>query len=92
MRRAFVQQLHSGERYWLYLIWLEDMTMNPFARSKYVKGKLVYQREPTHTAHYFSRPFAYRDGVLTVPSSAELEEPVPTVLPGDYIKLGCIEA
>ena len=68
------------------------MTLNPFARSKYVRGKLVYQREPTEGGRYFARPFAYRDGVLSVPDAAELEQYVgDRVLPPDWIKLGCTD-
>ena len=88
--RAYIEQLATGERYWLYLIWQEDWTTNPFARSKYVKGQIVYQKDP-NTAAYYARPFAYRDGVLSVPADARLEEAVPTVLPPDRIKLNLVD-
>ena len=84
------EQLATGERYWLYLIWQEDWTTNPFARSKYVKGQIVYQKDP-NAAAYYARPFAYRDGVLSVPADARLEEAVPTVLPPDRIKLNLVD-
>ena len=48
----------------------------------------MYQREPASAA-YYARPFSYRDGVLSVPPGAALEERVPRVLPPDAIKLGC---
>ena len=88
--RAYIEQLATGERYWLYLIWQEDWTTNPFARSKYVKGQIVYQKDP-NAAAYFARPFAYRDGVLSVPADARLEEAVATVLPPDRIKLNLVD-
>ena len=88
--RAYIEQLATGERYWLYLIWQEDWTTNPFARSKYVKGQIVYQKDP-NAAAYYARPFAYRDGVLSVPADARLEEAVPTVLPPDRIKLNLVD-
>ena len=65
-------------------------TTNPFARSKYVKGQIVYQKDP-NAAAYYARPFAYRDGVLSVPADARLEEAVPTVLPPDRIKLNLVD-
>ena len=73
----------------IYLTWQEDWTSNPFARSKFIKGKLVYQRDPAVPA-YYARPYGYRDGVLHVPADAT-EEAVADVLPCDAIKLGCIE-
>merc|ERR1712008_292823 len=86
--RAYIEDLRTGERYYLYLLWLEDWTSNPFARSKYLRGKLVYQRDPTAPS-YFARPFSYKDGVLSVASGAAFEERVERVLPPDSIKLGC---
>ena len=38
----------------------------------------MYQREPASAA-YYARPFSYRDGVLSVPPGAALEERVPRV-------------
>ena len=87
--RAYIEQLATGERYWLYLIWQEDWTTNPFARSKYVKGQIVYQRSAGDGA-YFARPYKIEDGAVHVPPGPEHERAAPSVLPGDALKLGCI--
>ena len=70
-------------------IWQENWTSNPFASSKFIIGKIVYQRDPASTLLY-ARPYAYRDGVLTVPAEGE-EEEVESVLPSDRIKLNCMK-
>lgn len=88
--RASIVDEASGTRYWIYLIWQEDWTSNPLSRTKYIKGKLVYQREHDE-ARFYARPYAYRDGVLSVPSGADLEEEVPQSLPPDSIQRGCLE-
>ena len=87
--RAYIEQLATGERYWLYLIWQEDWTTNPFARSKYVKGQIVYQRSAGDGA-YFARPYRIEDGVVDVPPGPAHERAAPSVLPGDALKLGCL--
>ena len=42
-----------------YLIWQEDWTSNPFARSKFIKGKIAYQRDP-RARDYYCRPYHYK--------------------------------
>ena len=88
--RALIVDVESRAHYYIYLIWQEDWTSNPFARSKYIKGKLVYQRDPT-LPEYFARPYAYRDGVLSVPPHAELEEAVAEPMPTDAIQSRCLD-
>jgi len=85
--RAYIEQLATGERYYIYLIWQETWTSNPFARSKFILGKIVYQRDP-RAKKLYARPYSYKDGVLTVPVNGP-EEVVSSVLPSDRIKLGC---
>lgn len=87
--RAFIEQVVSGERYYVYFIWQEDWTSNPFARSKFIRGKIAYQRDPAAPQLYV-RPYAYRDGTLDVPQDAQ-EYQIATALPPDGIKLGCID-
>lgn len=41
--RAWIESVETGERYVLILVWLEDWS-TPFARSKFMRGKIVYQR------------------------------------------------
>ena len=77
-RRAYIEQAAeagagSGERYYVYAIWQEAWTTSPVARSKFVRGKLVYQRDP-NVASFFARPYEYRDGHLAVPAGAAAEE------------------
>jgi len=88
--RALIVDVVSGARYYIYLIWQEDWTSNPFARSKYIKGKFVYQREPGASS-FFARPYAYRDGVLSVPPHPELEESVAAPMPTDAIQARCLD-
>jgi len=86
--RAFIEQRDSGERYYLCLIWQENFTTNPLARSKLLSGKLVYQLAPRATV-FHARPFVLRDGVLSVSTDAP-EEKFSSALPPDTIKLGCV--
>eukprot|EP00967_Tisochrysis_lutea_P112851 scaffold178679_cov28-Tisochrysis_lutea.AAC.2 len=88
--RALIVDVVSGSNYYVHLIWQEDWTSNPFARSKYVKGKIVYQRDPAASV-FFARPYAYRDGVLSVPPHAELEENVGAAMPSDAIQINCLD-
>lgn len=81
--------LSGTDRYFIYLIWQEDWTSNPFARSKYIKGKLVYQRDPSE-GRYYARPYAYRDGVLAIPPGAELEQEIPSLMPPNSIGKWCL--
>merc|ERR1712137_1088782 len=39
---------------YLHLFWQEDWTSNPFARSRYIKGKIVYQKQVNNVL-FFSR-------------------------------------
>jgi len=89
VRRAYIEQVSSGERYYIYLIWQENWTSNPFASSKFIIGKIVYQRDPAAPA-LFARPYAYRDGVLQVPAGGA-EQLLESVLPSDTIKLDCMK-
>ena len=38
VRRAYIEQAQSGERYYISLIWQESWTSNPFASSKFIIG------------------------------------------------------
>lgn len=82
--RAFIQnEVEKDNRLYILAMWQEDFPLNPFARSKYIKGKLVYQRS-FKTEEYFSRQYEIIDGVSNI---FDIEEgPVSNVLPGDAIK------
>lgn len=63
---------------WLTLVWIEDWTTNPFARSKFIKGKIVYQRDPS-SSQFFARQYYILDGEMQI---LDHEEPsFDTVLP-----------
>lgn len=82
--RAFLRHGKApDETLYILFMWQEDFPLNPFARSKYIKGKLVYQRS-FGSAEYFSRQYELHDGAISI---ADFEEgPVSTVLPGESLK------
>ena len=69
----------------------ENWSGNPFARSKFIRGKLIYQADPSGgrggTGAFYSRPFRIDDETVTVPSGDHVRESVPRPLPPDRIKL-----
>jgi len=83
--RAFTEQELDGSSVRMYLVsvWQEDWTTNPFARSKYIKGKLVYQKDP-EVSQFFARQYSIVNGRLAL---AEVEDPpFSSVIPGDDVK------
>lgn len=82
--RVFIHKENlADERLYMLLFWQEDWTTNPLARHKYVRGKLVYQKD-LYAAEYFSRQYEIQDGVARIADTEE--EPVSTSLPKDDIK------
>lgn len=85
--RAFIEEdsVTAGkrDRLWLHLVWQEAWTTNPWASSKYIKGKIVYQRNPKEI-EFFSREYCIKDGVFTF-SNWE-DDPFDTILPNQSIK------
>jgi len=89
--RAFIEEdslacpKSSGKRdkLWLHLVWQEDWTTNPFSSSKYIKGRLIYQRDPKELVFY-AREYMFKDGVMTF-SDFE-DRPSSSLLPEDNIK------
>jgi len=83
--RAFIEREEGGkvERLYIFLAWQEDWTSNPFARTKFIKGKIMYQKDP-EAAVYFARQYYIANNQLTL--SAREETLAPSVLPGDEIK------
>lgn len=73
----------SRRRLWVHLVWQEDWTSNPFSKSKYIKGKLVYQRKPADL-QFFAREYCIKDGVFTF--SVYEDGPHDSVLPDASIK------
>jgi hypothetical protein len=83
--RAYVEKETSDgpDRMYLYLIWQEDWTNNPFARSKYIKGKIVYQRE-LKADEFFSRQYMITNGVMSL---IDYEDSIgDSSIPGDEVK------
>eukprot|EP00928_Gymnodinium_smaydae_P080502 TRINITY_DN64188_c0_g1_i1.p1 TRINITY_DN64188_c0_g1~~TRINITY_DN64188_c0_g1_i1.p1 ORF type:complete len:357 (+),score=21.41 TRINITY_DN64188_c0_g1_i1:89-1159(+) len=86
--RAFLQpehvDVHVQHRLYLHLIWQEDWTSNPFSRSRFIRGKLVYQK-CLCSSEYFSRQFEIVDEKLAISCD---EEPLSMrgVLPDSQIK------
>ena len=70
--RAYIESIRSGERFYICLVWQESWSANPFARSKYIKGKLVYQAAPGEG--FFARPFCIEDDHVSVPIGSGLRE------------------
>lgn len=92
--RAFIQREAAADRaaaeaaeeyapYYLHVMWQEDWTSNPFARSKYIRGKLVYERKGT-AGSFYSRQYEFRDG-LAIISDVE-EGPASAALPTEDVK------
>merc|ERR1740121_1919662 len=81
--RAFISKEGSTDRYYIVLFWQEDFTSNPFARSKYIKGKFVYQKEPAKN-EFFARQYEVHDGKAHI---ADIEEASSaSIMPSEEIK------
>lgn len=87
--RAVVRNDASGEALYLYMVWIEDWTANPMASKKYVRGKLLYQLDPTAPVFY-DRTFDVVDGQVRIAKFAG--DPFgPSSMPSAKIKEGCTE-
>jgi len=83
--RAFLEQASGGAatRQYMHMVWQEDWTSNPFARTKYVKGKIVYQKDP-EALQFFARQYSIVNGAVSI--SDYEENPFCSVLPNEDIK------
>merc|ERR1712048_824922 len=83
--RAFLEKEsdEDGDRLHIHLVWQEEWTSNPFARSRYVKGKIVYQKDP-QALQFYARQYSILNGSMTI--SDYEESSFTSVLPGDNIK------
>lgn len=87
--RAYIDCLTSNVRYFVCWVWQEDWASPVSLGKKWMKGKIIYQREDQPSA-FFARPFRFVDGGgLQLPIGAGSEERVDAVLPSDVIKLNC---
>jgi len=81
--RAYLVNNSDGSKLYLYIVWQEDWTSNPFSSKKYIKGKIVYQKEPQGRV-FFSRQYCIQSGSVSI---SEVEErPFKTILPSNDIK------
>mmetsp|Transcript_41006 Transcript_41006/g.92001 ORF Transcript_41006/g.92001 Transcript_41006/m.92001 type:complete len:403 (+) Transcript_41006:80-1288(+) len=85
-RRAYFEEERDGrvERMYVTLVWQEDWTSNPFARAKFIKGKIVYQKD-LNVMCFHSRQYAIANNVFSI-SDIE-DESFTDVIPPETIKL-----
>lgn len=84
--RAFLEEESPEkgvERRYLHLVWQEDWSSNPFARSRYIKGKVVYQKSREDRYHY-ARQYSII-GSNMIFSGFE-DEATESCFPGDELK------
>mmetsp|Transcript_68787 Transcript_68787/g.188780 ORF Transcript_68787/g.188780 Transcript_68787/m.188780 type:complete len:177 (+) Transcript_68787:570-1100(+) len=82
--RAYIDMAETGERLWIYLIWQEAWS-GLMSRNKYIKGKIVYQKDPK-AEDYYARPYTYRESSLEIPAAAATEERIIRAFPDDTLK------
>merc|ERR1712008_107863 len=83
--RAFIETVKKepAEKLHIHFLWQEDWSSNPFARSKYIRGKILYQKDLKSTVFY-SRQYEIHDGKAII---ANYEEPsTKSVIPGNDLK------
>jgi hypothetical protein len=85
--RAVIECEKTRARYFVCMVWQEDWTTNLLARSRFIKGQLVYQRELGDQTFY-ARPYSIVDDTISVPHGAQHEVCVDGALPFDACKLG----
>jgi len=83
--RAFFEQVSGSgvTRHYVSHIWQEAWSSNPFKSQKYIKGKIVYQKDP-QSLEFFARQFSIVNGSFTILESED--KPFGSVLPGENIK------
>ena len=69
---------------WIYFIWQEEWSTSLLSTKKFLKGKIVYQRDPEEPAFYV-RQYEIKGEELRI---GELEEGPfgPGVMPSDVVK------
>jgi len=85
-KRAFIDQNMKGgqvQRLYINMVWQEDWTSNPLSSSKYIKGKIVYQKDP-ETLKFFSRQYNILNGSFTILDDEDAS--YDTILPRDDVK------
>jgi len=81
--RAYLKNDSDDSKMYLHLVWQEDWTTNPFSSKKYIRGKIVYQKD-LDVHEFFSRQYCIKNGAVSI---SDVEEPsFKTILPSDEIK------
>jgi len=84
LSRAFIEREGGdvGRLYW-HVVWMEDWTSNPFARTRFIRGKIVYQKDLS-VVSFCARQFSIVNGRIQI---SEHEEHLGiSVIPSDSVK------
>lgn len=84
--RACIEQVIDGKptKHWLTMIWQEEWTSNPFAFTKYIKGKLVYQKD-VEALEFYTKAYSIQNGTMTL--SETEDPPFHAPVPGIEVKI-----
>lgn len=89
-RATMSSPARPGELRYPLLVWQEAWS-SPLSRSRWIVGKIVYQRRGpgsgSPASPFYAAPYRIDGSILTV--ALEREESLATVLPPDRFKLGC---
>lgn len=84
--RALIHHGAAGskvDKHYLTMVWQEEWTQNPFSCHKYIKGKIVYQKDPEEL-EFFTKAYTILDGKMML---SEIEDSgFPSPLPGEDVK------
>jgi len=83
--RAFIEQVIEGtvQKMWLTLVWQEEWTSNPLSRSKYIKGKVVYQKD-NQVQEFHSKAYTIENGEMNLSDVEDVAFLKP--IPGNALK------
>jgi len=83
--RAFIEQVIEGkvQKMWLTLVWQEEWTSNPLSRSKYIKGKVVYQKD-NQVQEFHSKAYTIENGKMILSDVEDFAFLKP--IPGNALK------
>lgn len=92
VKRAFLQRDVDGndsssQKLYVLFFWQEDWTSNFFSRSKFIKGKILYQKhlDEFDPPEVFARQYEIVDDVIVIEAFEEAS--VDVVLPPDSVKI-----
>lgn len=86
--RAYMHKSSSDapqpQKCFIYLFWQEDWSSNPWSRSPYIKGKIIYQKKGV-SAQYFSRQYEFNNGTVNI--ACFEDHACTSVMPSDEVKV-----